>query len=96
MKKIEQYIDARPILSGLSGDALPLTDRPLSTQRSMSRMSGQIVGECRTMLNSTSWLSTDEIQFLLAFLMHNHDHDESNSGVFHVLAPFITHKAALV
>jgi hypothetical protein len=75
IKRIEQYIDAHPILSGLSGDALPLTDRPLSTQRSMSRMSGQIVGECRTMLNSTSWLSTDEVQFLLAFLMRNHDHD---------------------
>jgi hypothetical protein len=56
-------------------------------------MSGQINGERRTIMNSTSWLSMDEIQFLLAFLLRN---PHENMGVFHVLGPMITHKVALV
>jgi hypothetical protein len=58
-------------------------------------MSGQINGLliCQTKMHSTSWLSTDEIQFLLAFLLHNQDND---IGVFHVLGPMITLKVALV
>ena len=93
MKRIEGHLDSRPILKGLSGDPLPLTDHPLSIHRSMSRISRQINGKRQTMMDSTSWLSTDEIQFLLAFLLCN---EENNSGVFHVLGPMITHKVALV
>jgi hypothetical protein len=93
MKMIEGYLDSRPILKGLSGEPLPLTDRPLPIHGTMSTISGQINGNRRTMMNSTSWLCTDEIQFLFALLLCN-QHD--NSGVFHVLGPMITHKVALV
>jgi hypothetical protein len=38
-------------------------------------------------MTSSSWLSTDEIWFLFAFLMHNID---GNTGFLHVLSPSIT------
>ena len=44
-------------------------------------------------MDSTSWLSTDEVQFLFAFLLRNQD---NNSGVVHVLGPMITHKVGHV
>jgi hypothetical protein len=59
----------------------------------MSTISGQINGARRTKMNATSWLHTDEIQFLFAFLLRN-QHD--TRGVFHVLGPMITHKLSLV
>jgi hypothetical protein len=93
MKRIEGYLESRPILKWLSREPLPLTDRPLSITRSMSTMSGMIIGQRRSLLNATSWLSTDEIQFLFAFCMRN---PESNSGLFHVLGPSITHKISEV
>jgi hypothetical protein len=86
MKRVEGYLDSRPILKGLSGEALPLTDRPLMIARSFSTISGLIVGERRAIMNSISWLSTDEIQFIFAFLMRN---PESCSGWFHVVGPSI-------
>jgi hypothetical protein len=49
-------------------------------------LSGKINGQRRQLLNSTSWLATDEIQFLLAFLLRN---PESISGWFHLLGPWI-------
>ena len=66
---------------------------PMSTKRSMSRMTGHISGFGLTRMHSTSWLFTDEVQFLLAFLLHN---QEKNKGVFHVLGPMITHKVSIV
>ena len=42
-------------------------------------------------MNSRSWLTTNEIQFLFAFLLHN---PESNT-FFHVLGPTITNKVAI-
>jgi hypothetical protein len=69
MKKIESFVDDLPILKWLSISALPLTHRPLSWMRSASVMSGLIVGDRRVQMTWTSWLSTDEMQFLCAFLM---------------------------
>jgi hypothetical protein len=93
MKLIEGYLETRPILTWLSGDPLPITDRPLITTTSKSKISGSVLGERRKLLNSPdSWLSTDEIQFLVAFLTRN---QESNR-FFHVLCPTITHKIAIV
>jgi flagellar assembly factor FliW len=43
-------------------------------------------------LTPNSWLNTDHLQFLLAFLLRN---PENNSGFFHVVPPFIMHKVAL-
>ena len=95
MKTIEGFFDTRPILKGLSFDQLPNTNRPMpmATKRSMSRMKGYISGLMRTRMHSTSWLCTDEVQFLLAFLLRN---EEKNKGVFHVLGPMITHKVSIV
>jgi hypothetical protein len=84
MLVIESFIESCPILNFLSLDRLPLTDRPLMTARSSSTMSGLILGEKRVSFNTSSWLRTDEIQFLLAFLTRN----EENS-FFHVLGPSI-------
>jgi len=93
MKKLEGHFDSRPFLEGLSWDPLPLTDRPLPIYWSMSSVSGQIDGERRTKMNATSWLKTDEIQFLFGLLLRNqHDH----KGLLHVLGPMITHKVSLV
>jgi hypothetical protein len=44
-------------------------------------------------MDSTSWLYTDEVHFLFAFLLHTQD---NNSGVVHALGPMITHKVGLV
>jgi hypothetical protein len=87
MKKIESYADDLLILRWLPLSALPLTHRSLVCMRSASVMSGLIVGKCRVEMTSTSWLSTDEIQFLCAFLMRN---KEGNTGFLHVLGPSIT------
>jgi hypothetical protein len=89
MKGIEGFLDTHPILKGLSFDQLPITNRPMAmaTTRSMSRMKGHITGLIRTRMHSTSWLCTDEVQFLLAFLLCN---EEKNKGLFHVLGPMIT------
>ena len=73
MKKIEGYLDTRPILGWLSGEALPLTDQPLKTTRSVSNMSGMIVGSARQKFSCSSWLSTDDIQFLFALLLRNQE-----------------------
>jgi hypothetical protein len=86
MKVIESFVEFSPILKFLSLDRLPLTDRPLMTARSASTMSGLILGEKRVSLNTSSWLRTDEIQFLLAFLTRNQE-----SSFFHILGPSITH-----
>jgi hypothetical protein len=50
-------------------------------------MSGLIVGDRRVKMTSSSWLSTDEIQFLFAFFMRNID---GNTGFLHVLSLSIT------
>jgi hypothetical protein len=50
-------------------------------------MSGLIVGDRQVKMTSSSWLSTDEIQFLFAFLMCNID---GNTGFLHVLSSSIT------
>jgi hypothetical protein len=95
MKEIEAYLDIRPILGWLSGERLPLTDRPLPIGESgtLSTMSGTIVGDGRLMLHSSSWLSTDDIQFLFAFLLRN---PVNNPGFVHVIGPAITHQVAMV
>jgi hypothetical protein len=49
-------------------------------------MSGLILGKERVSFDTSSWLRTDEIQFLLAFLTRNQE-----SSFFHVLGPSITH-----
>jgi hypothetical protein len=50
-------------------------------------MSGLIVGDRQVKMASSSWLSTDEIHFLFAFLMCNID---GNTGFLHVLSLSIT------
>jgi hypothetical protein len=92
MKKIEGYVDTCPILSWLSGEPLPKMERSLLYLRSPSRTSGSVLGIRRKSLDSQSWLSTDEIQFLFAFLLRNQD----SNTFFHVLGPTITHKVAIV
>jgi hypothetical protein len=90
MKRIEEYFDTRPILSSLSDQALPISDRPLTMKRSESTMVGRIVGpKCKTM-NSTSWLCTDEVQFLFAILLRN----QMSNKCFHVFNPTITQSVA--
>jgi hypothetical protein len=84
MEKIEGYLESRPILKWLSGDPLPITNRPMSFGR--SHHSGVITGECRTGLTPNSWLQTDHIQFLFAFLLRN---PETRSGLFYVVPPTI-------
>jgi hypothetical protein len=79
----EEYLDTHPILTWLSVEPIPVTDCPLQVARTLSTMSGTIVGERRLLLNSSSWLCTDDIQFLFAFhLMCN---PENNPGFFHVI-----------
>ena len=85
MKTIESFAEVCPILNSLSLDKLPLTDRPLISIRSPSCISGLILGEKRVSFNQTSWLRTDEIQFLLAFLNRN-----QQNSFFHVLGPSTT------
>ena len=70
---MESFVVFSPILKSLSLDKLPLTDQPFRTARSSSSMSGLILGEKRLSLNERSWLKTDEIQFLLAFLTRNEE-----------------------
>jgi hypothetical protein len=92
LRRIEQYFDNRPIFQCLSGDPLPLTDRPFIATRSPSKIAGTIEGEQRTGMNDHSWLRTDEIQFICALLLRNH---ESNR-LFHVLGPTITHQISIL
>jgi hypothetical protein len=92
MKAIEGYLESRPILKWLSGVPLSLTDRPLIVTRALSTMSGTVLGNRRKSLNGESWLSTDEIQFLYAFLLRNREENK----YLHVLGPAITHKIAIV
>jgi hypothetical protein len=89
MKIIEGYLDSQPILRWLSGEPLPLTERPLLYRTSDSIISGKIVGDRRQVLNSTSsWLSTDDIQFLFVLFLWNQD----ASTCFHVLGPAIMNR----
>ena len=85
MMTIESFAKDCPILNCLSLEKLPLTDRPLISIRSPSCISGLILGEKRVSFNQTSWLRTDEIQFLLAFLNRN-----QQNSFFHVLGPSTT------
>jgi hypothetical protein len=73
MRMIEGYLDSCPIFKWLSGEPLSLTDRPLFYIKSVSTISGQIVGERRLNLTHTSWLSSDDVLFLFAFLLCNQD-----------------------
>jgi hypothetical protein len=93
MKRIESYLDTRPILRWLSIERLPLTDRPLTPRRSLCSLSGKILGSARVSLKPHTWLQTDEILFLFAFLMRN---KENNNGFVHVLGPAITDKISKV
>jgi hypothetical protein len=87
MKKIELFAKDLPVLKWFLLSSLPLTDRSLEWKPSASSMSGLIVGEHRVKMTSSSWLSTDDIQFLFAFLMCNID---GNTGFLHVLSSSIT------
>jgi hypothetical protein len=71
MKKLEDFFDTHPILKWLSGEPLPLMNRVYSPAKYAIAMSGQIIGSCWSSMNRTSWLVTDEIQFLFALLMRN-------------------------
>ena len=94
MKKIEACLRTRSILKLLSGESLPGADRPLSVLNSVSRMSATILGQRRVLLsNSNEWLSTQDIQFLFAFLMRN---TMSRSGSVHVLGPGITQHISML
>jgi hypothetical protein len=93
MTKIEACLRTRPILKSLSAESLPDVDRPLSVLKSVSRMSGIILGQCRVSFNSSEWLSTQDIQFLFAFLMRN---PMSRSGLVHVLGPGITQHISML
>jgi hypothetical protein len=92
MKKIESFVDICPILKWLSRERLPMTDRPYIPTRSLSIVSGKIYGSARASLQPEAWLKTDDIQFLVAFLMHNRD----DTGFVHVLDPTITKKVSQV
>jgi hypothetical protein len=87
MEKIESFANDLPILRLLLLSSLPLTPCPLEWKQSASSMSGLIVGDRRLKMTSSSWLSTDEIQLLFAFLMCNID---GNTGFLHVLSSSIT------
>jgi hypothetical protein len=87
MEKIESFAKELPILRSLSLSSLPLTPRPFVCKPSPSSMSGLIVGDRRVQMTSSSWLKTDQIQLLCAFLMRDID---GNTGLLHVLSPSIT------
>ncbi|MCK7580960.1 MAG: hypothetical protein MZV65_38670 [Chromatiales bacterium] len=91
MKKLEEFFDTRPILKWLSGEPLPLTNRVYSPAKSATVMSGQIIGSCWSSMNRTSWLVTDEIQFLFALLMRN---QKIEKPYFHVVHPNVTQTIA--
>ena len=82
MMRIESYVDICPVLKWLSTERLPETDRPFVPTRSLSTTSGKILGHARAWFESDTWLKTDDIQFLVAFLMRN---KLSNNGFVHVL-----------
>jgi hypothetical protein len=89
MKTIESFLHSYPILSCLSLGALPLTDRPfLMPERSPSSLFGLILGQSRLSMNESSWLRTDELYFLLAFL--NRSQEKQDKCYFHFLGPAIT------
>jgi hypothetical protein len=88
MTKLEDFFDTRPILKWLSEEPLPLMNRLYSPAKSATAMSGQIIGSCWSLsMNRTSCLVTDEIQFLLALLMHN---QKIKQPYFHVMRPNVT------
>jgi hypothetical protein len=93
LRKIEACLIARPILKSLSLESLPDVDRPLLPLKTVSQMSGTILGQRRVSFDSTEWLSTQDIQFLFAFLMRN---PMSRSGFIHVLGPAITQHISLL
>jgi hypothetical protein len=68
MEKIESFANDLPILRLLLLSLLPLTCHLLECKQSApSSMSGLIVVDRSVKMTSSSWLSTDEIQFLLLF-----------------------------
>ena len=85
MMKIEGYFNPYPTFQCLSGNPLPLTDRPLLSTRSVSKMSGMINGEIRQKLDTRSWLVTGEIEFILSLLLRRHSRNRS----MHILGPHI-------
>jgi hypothetical protein len=87
MEKIESFANDLPILKSFFLSSHPLTHHPLECKRSASSISGLIMGDRRVKMTSSSWLSTDDIQFLFAFLMHNID---GNTGFLHILSSSIT------
>jgi hypothetical protein len=90
MKRIERCVENCPILKQLTTEPLADTDRPFIPTRSLSSTSGMIRGDARSWFDDDSWLKTDDVQFLLAFLMRN---KISNNGFVHVLDPSITKRA---
>jgi hypothetical protein len=73
IEKIESFANDLPIVRSLSMSLLPLTCCPSECKQSASLMSGLTVGDRRVKMTSSSWLSTNEIQFLFTFLMRNID-----------------------
>jgi len=92
MERIEGYLDSHPILRWLSGEPLSRTEQPLLWKKSLSSPTGRIVGERRRLMNTKSWLSTDDVQFLLTLFLRNQD----ASTCFHILGPAIMHKVNIV
>ena len=91
MKRIESYVENCPILKWLSTEPLLDTDRPFVTTPSVSTTSGTIVGQHRATFDHDTWLKTDDMQFLVAFLMRNKL--SSINEKVHVLDPTITRRA---
>jgi hypothetical protein len=86
MKRIEDCVINKPILSTLSGPALPYTDRPYPYQKGSTRLLSSITASFwkrATDGNERHWLCTDEIVFLSALLLRN----TSENKFVHVLSP---------
>ena len=89
MNRIEGYLDSRPILKWLSGEPLPLTERPLLFRISKGSPAGHIFGHRqKQMIDDQCWINTGEVEFLVAFLLRN----QETSRCFHVIGPAIMDK----
>ena len=71
MRDIEICGDNLVVMGGLSGAGLPITDCPFTYQQNIGNVSGMITHHIHVTVSKSSWLRTDKMALIYAWLMRN-------------------------
>ena len=92
MRDVETCGDNLVVMGRLSGAGLPLTDHPFTYQQNIGNVSGMITHHIHVTISKSSWLCTDEMAFIYAWLTRN----KEGSKYFSVVHSAVTARTQMI